>query len=1217
MGLYPNFPSFSYIGADGISVVWNKEVYMVQAFNTNKKYIYWTSSLPNQLNASNTMPNRSASQYLVLINDNGIITEVPSTSDDFAIFYDGNSSESIKERIYGLYEKNDEFGNRFVTVEQNIEGIKQMVGEDGQEGNTLWGKVSEIEQKADEIDLSVKNFEKKYNDDKETDELRENLNSSIISLNADLGTFKSEISDYIKDNQIDSEEKVKIETQILILLNSKANVETYVDKVILIAKDNNLGQDVVALESAKLGLQQAHENLDKFISVSISDGVVTPSEKSVIIDAFAKYSLRINELKNTCDNVMLLGMGGIISEELAKISIKSDEIMLSVSRVESTFKSDSSIAKIEMSKQVEDIIVACTNFESTVNTSFENNECDATELQLIEEKIVALNKEKLDLDSIYELNLANKDISDTVYEQLEDIYKIYNNKHDEVINYIRQSTNDSIINDAEKLKVSALFKEYFNTLANAEDMLKRAIDNIAFNKANAEIREAKDNMQKQIDDVKNSVSSVGSIIDSTFDDNAVDEIERENISNNLSGLGTTKGNIDNVYNAIYSNEFLVGNYKANLKNSYDNYVLKYNDVINIVDGIVNKEGLIDDIDRANMNSSIERHNEFLGLLEIDMIKAINSIKRQYVISEGNRLLNYVNNVKDYILEFKTKFDEFFKVKEVVPANNSGEIIYDYILDDEEKSVLSNMVTELTNRFNVVKNTYDTVISNDLVVGDIRISFIEKYTECKTIYDKFVLDVNGLISKDVILEEDVIDIDNVYFDITSFFNAFIDAYKVCVDAIITSDIENSISSIKGIVKEMYKAIDLLRNTMSGVFKDCMLNESEKLSINQSLKNLSSEKADIDKQYATLYSNVDLTGEDKVSFKARYDNYVLSYNALVVAINNVLEKTSLINDSDRNGMNNAFKDHDVKLGLYIEGANKAVDVIAQNKAKQESEKVDKKYATIILDPETGISSKVEHLNTQVNGDGGIDQRLQSAEQKITSEGISTIVQNSQFGKDVTTGVETNKQDISKVDQKADSISSTVTSLGTGLSAAESKIEQNANNINLSVKKDGVISSINASAEGIKINANKITLTGYVTMTDLSNAGSTTINGSNITTGTINASYARIINIDADNITTGTLSGNRIYGGLIEGATLRTPASTSNGGIWIKDNSMQVGETSIFYSGSLRLEANSRNIVLSGSQLHIMTSLTSVGGVMECTRLKVNGIEITAGGQAAVFG
>lgn len=69
---------------------------------------------------------------------------------------------------------------------------------------------------------------------------------------------------------------------------------------------------------------------------------------------------------------------------------------------------------------------------------------------------------------------------------------------------------------------------------------------------------------------------------------------------------------------------------------------------------------------------------------------------------------------------------------------------------------------------------------------------------------------------------------------------------------------------------------------------------------------------------------------------------------------------------------------------------------------------------------------------------------------------------------------------------------------------------------VSKGEVISSINLSPESATIQASKVNLNGYVTVSDLSGSGTTTINGSNITTGTISA--------------------NRVSGGTLEGSNIK---------------------------------------------------------------------------------
>lgn len=77
-----------------------------------------------------------------------------------------------------------------------------------------------------------------------------------------------------------------------------------------------------------------------------------------------------------------------------------------------------------------------------------------------------------------------------------------------------------------------------------------------------------------------------------------------------------------------------------------------------------------------------------------------------------------------------------------------------------------------------------------------------------------------------------------------------------------------------------------------------------------------------------------------------------------------------------------------------------------------------------------------------------------------------------------------------------------------------------------KNRIISTINASTEGITISSSKINITGLVKFSDLSTAGNTTINGANITTGYISCSRLKGGTLSAaDEIN--FIGGARIFG------------------------------------------------------------------------------------------
>ena len=155
--------------------------------------------------------------------------------------------------------------------------------------------------------------------------------------------------------------------------------------------------------------------------------------------------------------------------------------------------------------------------------------------------------------------------------------------------------------------------------------------------------------------------------------------------------------------------------------------------------------------------------------------------------------------------------------------------------------------------------------------------------------------------------------------------------------------------------------------------------------------------------------------------------------------------------------------------------------------------------------GLSTSVQSLNTKVDG---LDSRMKTAESTIEQQAGQIVL-------------------------KADS--STVTEIESRVTSAELNIDGLEGEINLKVAKDGVISAINLSSESATISANKVNLNGYVTVTDLSTSGSTTINGDNITTGTINANLIKTGTLDASDVTITNLNANNITSGTINASDI----------------------------------------------------------------------------------
>lgn len=90
-------------------------------------------------------------------------------------------------------------------------------------------------------------------------------------------------------------------------------------------------------------------------------------------------------------------------------------------------------------------------------------------------------------------------------------------------------------------------------------------------------------------------------------------------------------------------------------------------------------------------------------------------------------------------------------------------------------------------------------------------------------------------------------------------------------------------------------------------------------------------------------------------------------------------------------------------------------------------------------------------------------------------------------------------------------------TRIQTAEQKITPQAitSTVASNITGDQIASIINQSATTVSISAQKVDLTGYVTLTNLSTQGQTVINGANITTGTISANRIDTTNLKAQKI------------------------------------------------------------------------------------------------------
>ena len=163
----------------------------------------------------------------------------------------------------------------------------------------------------------------------------------------------------------------------------------------------------------------------------------------------------------------------------------------------------------------------------------------------------------------------------------------------------------------------------------------------------------------------------------------------------------------------------------------------------------------------------------------------------------------------------------------------------------------------------------------------------------------------------------------------------------------------------------------------------------------------------------------------------------------------------------------------------------------------------YATkqAIVGDWTGDVETIDALIKASTDNGGLVAMMVGRKNKV--EDVSALISATAAGGGLIT-LKASQADFDKMGKRVDS--------------AEASIKVNSDNIELKVSKNGVISSINQTAESVKIKASRIELSGYVTASEFS---SLKADLANVTSGTVQASLLYTQNLTATN--TVRLSGH----------------------------------------------------------------------------------------------
>lgn len=695
MSVLSNTPTLSYIYIKDMIITYREQSYIIQNTYTNKPYIYWDYNDPYNLIFSNSTLKELAGRFYIYFNDKGNPTLVPQTELEIT-FSENVSKDLINEKILGFKEQNEINGQKFATIEQTVDGIKQTVGKfkEDIEGNTQ--QISTLKQASDSISAEVSSLDRKFNEDLEAKRLRDDISSAILALQSTLGLFSSDMSKYMEDNRLSDIEKEEITNYKNELETDKLELNTYLNTIISALKANGQTDKANTLTTQKDLLNTSIKNLITNINNACVDNVFTNTEISTITSYFANVNSKLTETKNLVNDYIFLGVGGDLIEEIGKIVVQQNQISLSVSKTESSLKNSLNLAKSLVQDIIDSNNTTLLNYKNCLNIITEDRTVTKEEIDSLQVRANAMDETVNNITNKKNELISNSLLDNTIKNELKKAYQDFINKYQSMKNTVDGAISNGIINDIELIDINEEINEYYEQLNNIHSKMCDAVDNIDTNTTNKAIADAKSDVQKEIDDLTSIVNNIQIDAEGAILGSFIDKQEKDNILQNLSILEREKIDIDNRFSEWYNSSFLYGNLKQTYKQVYDEYINKYNILRDLCNTIANKSDLVSDEERLSIdnatNELLTALNNFFKESET-VIGIITSNEMNYIKNNLSKDFNDINNALN---DLNTQMNEAFK---------------DGIITEMELKNINNMLIQLDKEKMDIDKTYDEIYNN--------------------------------------------------------------------------------------------------------------------------------------------------------------------------------------------------------------------------------------------------------------------------------------------------------------------------------------------------------------------------------------------------------------------------------------------------------------------------------------------------------------------------
>ena len=309
------------------------------------------------------------------------------------------------------------------------------------------------------------------------------------------------------------------------------------------------------------------------------------------------------------------------------------------------------------------------------------------------------------------------------------------------------------------------------------------------------------------------------------------------------------------------------------------------------------------------------------------------------------------------------------IQGIIDSNNTILVSFKncFSVINEDREITSTELDSLNVRIEALNNNIpnitkkvEEIIAEELLDEGEKTNLTNSYDEFINQYNKMLDTVNNAIEDNTVNDVELVEINK---EVDEYYNQLNNLHSAMCLAVDNVDINTTNKAIADAKAEIQIEIDDLNDKISNFELDAddaiisgLIDKQEKDNIIQNLEILEREKIDIDNRFNEWYNSEFLYGSLKSSYKQVYDTYIEKYNILVELSERVANKTDYVSDEERMEMDSAEDEVLIALNNFLKESEVVVSTITSNEINYTKNNLSKEFSD--------INNALNNLNNQMN-------------------------------------------------------------------------------------------------------------------------------------------------------------------------------------------------------------------------------------------------------------